>query len=79
MSPDYYTGIDPNAVAHSHTVTVSVARGQETITVILALYDGKEPGILDTLDESGEPVELTANESLLARCLATAGVDETGR
>ena len=80
---DYYTGIDPDAPAHSHTVTVTVNRnavgGAEDVTVILALREGQEPDILDALDEAGEPVELNPHENLLARCLANAGVDETGR
>jgi hypothetical protein len=31
------------------------------------------------LDESSDEVVLTETENLLARCLAAAGVDETGR
>ncbi len=34
--------------------------------------------VTTAIDEDGDPVTLTETETLLARCLAAAGVDETG-
>ena len=86
---DHYTGLPENGVPHDSTATVTLTRTRvvtanpsdpfEAITVVLALTGGQEPDILDALDEAGEPLELNPHESLLARCLANAGVDETGR
>lgn len=88
--PDYHTGLEPDPVPHNRTVTVTINRTKvatenpkcsdpfEDITVVLALTGGLSE-ILDSIDEAGDPVELTPTEALLARSLAKAGVDETGR
>ena len=59
------------------TVTVqrtSAGRGLIDLTVVLSeTYE-----ILEALDEDG-PTTLSANEVLMAQCLARNGVDETGR
>jgi hypothetical protein len=34
--------------------------------------------VTTSIDEDGNPITLTSTETLLARCLAAAGVDETG-
>jgi len=69
-------------------VTVTVSRTAEgatkcgdpfvDITVALALRGGKW-FIKQALDEEGGEVVLDPNEVHLAKCLAAAGVDETGR
>ena len=69
-------------------VTVTVSRTAEgatkcedpfvDITVALALRGG-EWFIKQALDEDGEEVILDPTEAHLAKCLAAAGVDETGR
>ena len=91
-TPDHYTGIDPDPVPYDRTVTVTINRTKfatknpkcsdpfEDITVVVALTGlCTVVEILDSIDEGGDPVELTPTEALLARSLAGAGVDETGR
>ncbi len=88
MTPDYYTGLDPDPVPHDYTVTVTINRTKvatenpkcsdpfEDITVVVAMNAVE---IVDSIDENADPVELTPTEALLAHSLAKAGVDETGR
>lgn len=92
MIADYHTGLDPDPVPHDRTVTVTINRTKvatenpkcsdpfEDITVVVLFpLTGGLVEIIDSIDESGDPVELTPTEALLATSLAKAGVDETGR
>ena len=84
MPDDYYTGLKEDAPIPEDVVTVTITRtassreGLEDLTVVVALFE-EEPKILDALDEEGYPVELDETQTLLAKCLARGGVDETGR
>lgn len=68
------------------TVTVSRTPGSSTkcgdpfvdVTVALA-FRGGQWFIKQALDEEGGEVILSPTEVHLAKCLAAAGVDETGR
>ena len=66
----------------SDSVTVTVHRsapgGVIALTVVLTPTE-KGWEIHTALDEAGEEVELNSHETLMATCLANAGVDETGR
>jgi hypothetical protein len=65
-------------LANIRTVTVqrtAVGRGIIDLTVVL----NETCEIVEALDEDGTPTTLSANETLLAQCLARNGVDETGR
>tara|TARA_Y100000389_G_scaffold174168_1_gene183908 strand:- start:570 stop:743 length:174 start_codon:yes stop_codon:yes gene_type:complete len=56
------------------SVTVTVLRGEEAITVVV------DAGVVvEALDEGGGLVALTDTEKDRAVILACAGVDETGR
>ena len=77
--PDHYTGLEPETDAPDRIATVAVRRTAfktenlkcsdpfEDITVMLRLTDDGESDIIESLDEAGEPVVLTATEALLAR------------
>jgi len=69
------------------TVTISRSRRNqcsdpfEDITVQMKEEGESHEGwvVVLVLDENSDEVVLTEQESLLSRCLAAAGVDETGR
>ena len=60
--------------------TVSVARGEEAISVVVSLACERTPDrIVLAIDEEGDRVRLSPREREEALALARAGVDETGR
>ena len=66
----------------SDSVTVTVHRSApEGIVDLTVVLTSTEKGweIHTALDETGERVELNSHETLMATCLANAGVDESGR
>ena len=74
----------------TRTVTVTVTRtrlhpitdSEPFMALTVALRGAGEANegweVTTAIDEDGDPVTLTETETLLARCLAAAGVDETG-
>ena len=66
------------------TATITVERGEIDLTVMLAKTFDLDRSynqwiVLIALDEAGEPIELTPEEALQARCAAAYGLDEAGQ
>ena len=61
-------------------ITVTVQRTAVGLGIIdLTVVLNETCEIVEALDEAGDNTPLSANETLMAQCLARSGVDETGR